>query len=143
MFKDHHYLDGNINKASRCYIGVWEGNVVAFGAAITMPSGTLKNAWRGHRICILPDYQGMGLGVRFSDAIAQIHINQDHRFFSRTSHPRLINYRDKSPLWKHTSKHKKNRYDVNEKNTYKNHIYDNKRLCGSYEYIGEIKKDQK
>jgi hypothetical protein len=29
MFKDHHYLDANINKASRCYIGVWDDQIVA------------------------------------------------------------------------------------------------------------------
>lgn len=140
MFKDHHYLDGRVNKASRCYIGVWEGNVVSFGAVITMPSGTLKNAWRGHRTVVLPDYQGMGLGVRFSNAIAQIHLEQGHRYFSRTSHPRMIHYREQSPLWKPTSKHKKLRKDVSDKNDYKNHVYDNKRLCGSFEYIGEVDK---
>jgi hypothetical protein len=57
MFKDHHYLDGNINKAARCYVGIWNNDIVAFGAAITLPSGTLKNAWRGHRTVILPSYQ--------------------------------------------------------------------------------------
>jgi len=80
----------------------------------------------------------MGIGVRFSDAIAQIHLDQGHRYFSRTSHPRMINYREKSKLWKPTSKHKKLRKDVSDNNTYKQHIYDNKRLCGSFEYIGEF-----
>lgn len=137
MFKDHHYLDGNVNKASRCYVGVWEGNVVAFGAAITMPSGTLKNAWRGHRTVILPDYQGMGLGVRFSDAVAQIHIDEGHRYFSRTAHPRMGYYREHSCLWKPTSKNKKLRKDVSVKNMYKEHYFDNKRICFSHEYIGK------
>jgi GNAT superfamily N-acetyltransferase len=138
MFSEHHYLDSNISKASRCYIGVWDDKIVAFGATLTLPSGTLKNAWRGHRTVVLPDYQGMGIGVRFSDAIAQIHLNEGHRYFSKTAHPRMILYREKSPLWKPTSKHKKFRYDVSEKNIYKNHVYDNKRLCGSFEYVGEI-----
>lgn len=138
MFKHHHYLDGNVNKAARCYIATWEDQVVGFGAVITMPSGTLKNAWRGHRLCVLPDYQGMGIGPRLSDAIAQIHLEEGHRFFSRTAHPKLIMYREKSKLWKPTSKHRKLRKDVSDDNTYKNHIYDNKRLCGSFEYIGQI-----
>lgn len=138
MFKDHHYLDSNLNKASRCYIGVWEDQIVAFGASITMPSGTLKNAWRGHRTVVLPDFQGMGIGMRFSDAIGQIHLNQGHRYFSRTAHPRMILYREKSKLWKPTSKHKKLRTDITHKNIYNNHYADNKRLCGSFEYIGEI-----
>jgi GNAT superfamily N-acetyltransferase len=138
MFKDHHYLDSNINKAARCYIGIWEDQVVGFSATITLPSGTLKNAWRGHRTVILPDYQGMGIGVRFANQIAQIHLDEGHRFFSRTAHPKMIWYRENSPLWKPTSKNKKLRKDVGADNTYKNHIYDNKRLCGSYEYVGEF-----
>ncbi len=138
MFKDHHYLDNNINKAARCYIAVWDDCVIGFSSVITLPSGTLKNAWRGHRTVILPDFQGMGIGVRLSDTIAQIHLEQGHRYFSRTSHPRMIYYRENSLLWKPTSKHKKLRKDVSIKNIYKNHVYDNKRLCGSFEYIGEL-----
>jgi GNAT superfamily N-acetyltransferase len=139
LFKEHHYLDDKLNKASRCYIGVWEDKIVAFGSAITLPSGSLKNAWRGHRTCVLPDYQGMGIGVRFSDAIAQIHLDEGHRYFSRTSHPRMIHYRENSPLWKPTSKHKKLRTDIRHENVFNNHYADNKRICGSFEYIGSIK----
>ena len=137
MFSDHHYLDAKVNKAARFYVGVWNGDVVAFGAAITMPSGTIKNAWRGHRTVVLPDFQGMGIGVRFSDMIAQIHLNEGHRYFSRTAHPRMINYRDNSPLWKPTSKHKKLRTDVKHNKVYNNHFEDNKRVCYSHEYIGK------
>ena len=118
---------------------MWEGKVVSFAATMTMPSGTIKNAWRGHRTVVLPDFQGMGIGVRFSNAIAQIHLEQGHRYYTRTAHPRLGEFRDKSPLWKATSKNRKIRKDVTNKNTYKNHVYDNKRVCYSYEYIGEEK----
>jgi GNAT superfamily N-acetyltransferase len=141
MFGKHHYLDANVNKAARFYIGIWDGVVVAFGAAITMPNGAIKNAWRGHRTVVLPDFQGMGIGVRFSDMIAETHLKQGHRYFSRTAHPRMINYRDNSPLWKPTSKHKKLRTDITNKKVYNNHYADNKRLCGSHEYIGTKKED--
>ena len=76
MFKDHHYLDSALNKAARCYVAVWDDQVIGFAGVITMPSGTLKNAWRGHRTVVLPDFQGMGIGVRFSNAIGQIHLDQ-------------------------------------------------------------------
>ena len=139
MFKDHHYLTGSVNKAARCYIGIWEDQVIGFGSAITMPSGTLKNAWRGHRTVILPDFQGMGIGVKFSDTIAQIHFEQGHRYFTRTAHPKLGYYKENSPLWKPTSKNKKLRKDVTIKNMYKENYFDNKRVCFSHEYIGESK----
>jgi GNAT superfamily N-acetyltransferase len=136
MFKDHHYLSGDLSSASRCYVGYWNGNLVAFGAAMTMPNGFIKNAWRGHRTVILPDYQGLGIGVRFSDAIAQIHLDQGHRYFSRTAHPRMGFYREHSELWKATSKNKKLRKDITHENLFNNHYADNKRICFSHEYIG-------
>jgi GNAT superfamily N-acetyltransferase len=138
MFKDHHYLSGDINKGARCYVGVWNEQIVAFGASIALPNGNMKNAWRGHRTVVLPDFQGMGIGVRFSDAIGQIHLDQGLRYFSRTAHPRMIYYRENSKLWKPTSKHKKLRTDVTNINVYNHYYADNKRLCGSFEYIGNL-----
>lgn len=138
MFKDHHYLDNSLAKATRCYVGVWNGQVVCFSASMTMPSGTLKNAWRESRTVVLPDFQGMGIGVRFSDAIGEIHLEQGLRYYSRTAHPRMIFHREKSPLWKGTSKNMKLRTDVTHNNIFNNHYVDNKRICGSHEYIGTI-----
>jgi GNAT superfamily N-acetyltransferase len=137
MFKNHHYLDDKISKATKCWIGVWNGNIVCFGASMAMPSGSIKNAWRGHRTVVLPDYQGMGIGVRFSNAIAQLHLDDGKRYFSRTAHPRMGFYRENSPLWKPTSKNKKLRTDVKHINMFNDHYIDNKRVCFSYEYIGE------
>lgn len=136
MFKDHHYLSADINKAARCYIAVWDGNIIGFAATLALPNGNFKNGWRGHRTCILPDYQGMGIGVRFSDAIGQIHIEQGLRYFSRTSHPRMGLYRMKSKLWKPTSKNKRLRNDIKHINIYNGHYADNKRICFSHEYLG-------
>jgi GNAT superfamily N-acetyltransferase len=137
MFKDYHYLDANLSNASRCYIGVWNDTIVAFGAAMTMPNGYIKNAWRGHRTVILPDFQGMGIGVRFSDAIGEIHLEQGHRYYSRTAHPRMGFYREHSELWKPTSKNRKLRKDITHKNLFNNHYADNKRICFSHEYVGK------
>jgi hypothetical protein len=57
--------------------------------------------------------------------------------FHRTAHPKLGLYKEKSPLWRATSKNKKLRKDVTNEKTYNDHVYDNKRLCFSYEYIGD------
>lgn len=136
MFKDHHYLSSDINSRSRCYVGVMNDEIVAFGSSLALPNGNFKNGWRGHRTIILPSYQGLGIGVGFSDAMGQIHLEQGLRYFSRTSHPRMIYHREHSPLWKITSKHKKLRRDIKLEKTYNNHYADNKRICGSFEYIG-------
>ena len=102
-----------------------------------MPNGYIKNAFRGHRTVIFPDYQGLGLGTRLSDAIGQMYIDNGKRYYSRTAHPRMGIYREKSALWKGTSKNRRLRTDVNHKNVYKGHYADNKRICWSHEYIGK------
>jgi len=100
---------------------------------------------REHRTVVLPDYQGLGIGPRISDAVAQIHINEGKRYFSRTAHPRFGGYRDESPLWRKTSKYKKKRDDIASgklrgKALYNNYSFDDTRVCFSHEFIGKTKE---
>lgn len=138
MFRDHHYLSGDVNKSSRCFIAYYGDVPVAFAAAITFPSGSVKNAWRGHRTVVLPDYQGLGIGVRLSDWVARDFVEKGHRYFSKTAHPRMGEYRERSLDWKPTSKNKKARPDYKKGRKTKesghkmNHV---NRICYSHEYI--------
>ena len=134
MFSKHHYLTENINKSAKFWICLWESNVVGFGSAIAFPSGTVKNAYREHRTVVLPDYQGFGFGVRISDAIAKIYKSQGCRYFSKTTHPRMGGYRNKSPFWKATSKNMKVRKDSSSENA----KWELRQVFSySHEYIGE------
>ncbi len=141
LFRNHHYLSGDINKGSRCFLAVWNDVPVGFGAVIALPSGTLKNAWRGHRTVILPDFQGMGIGVRLSDCIGEIMMSEGKRYFSKTAHPRLGEYRQSSLKWRGTSHnlsdrkdYMTNRSDTKYSNALKTKHKD--RLCYAHEYIG-------
>ncbi len=110
-FASHHYLSNKLNKASHSYLAVWEGQLVGYVAAMTYPSGTVQNAWREHRLVVHPDYQGLGFGPKISETVAQHYLSNNKRYFSKTSHPRLGEYRDTSPLWKPTSKNHMKRSD--------------------------------
>ena len=140
IFRHHHYLDGNLNRTAQCWLAIWDGEIVGFSAALPFPNGNFKNAWRGHRTVILPEYQGLGFGTRLSDAIGEIFLARGCRFFSKTAHPRLGEYRNSSPRWRGTSKNGKGRKDyitnraVKEKNHKDKHI---KRVCFSHEYVGK------
>ena len=137
MFKKFHYLDTKLNKASYCYLAFWNDALVGFTSVLAMPSGTLKNAFREHRTVVLPDFQGLGIGVRLSNIVGQMYIENGRRFFSRTAHPRMGMHRQSSPLWKPTSKNKKLRTDVKNDKTYNNWSIDASRVCWSHEYIGQ------
>ena len=108
-FAGHHYLDGSIVSSARCFIAVVEDQPAVFASAIPLPSGTVKNAWREHRTVTLPDYQGLGLGVRVSDWVGEWFIQQGKRYYSKTTHPRLGGYRDASKRWRATSTNHSNR----------------------------------
>lgn len=137
MFRHHHYLTGDMNAAAECYLAKWDGEPVAFSCCLSMPIGTMKNAWREHRTVVLPDYQGLGIGVRLSDFVAQKNIERGRRFFSKTAHPRMGEYRSRSHLWKPTSKNRLAR-KFNGRGIY-NGLHKTLRVgkvCYSHEYIG-------
>ena len=140
VFRKHHYLSEKLNKSARCFVMYWGDVVVGFASSLTMPSGYLKNAYREHRTVILPDFQGMGFGTKLSNKIAQLHLDEGKRYFSRTTHFRFGEYRQNSPLWKPTSKNRVLRKDILAKpkeELYNNYRGDGRRVCYSHEYIGE------
>ena len=133
IFRDHHYLTGNLNKSAKHWICMWGSDIVGFASAMTMPSGTIKNAYRGHRTVVLPDYQGLGIGAKISDAVGEMHIKDGKRYFSKTTHPKMGSYRNNSELWKPTSKNMIKRRDAKGNNRWKiREVY-----SYSHEYIGK------
>jgi len=135
VFAEHHYLSGQVNKAAHCYAAVWEGQLVGFYAVLAYPSGTVKNAFRGHRLVILPDYQGFGFGHHLAELVAQHYLDNGKRFFAKTSHPRLGEYRDSSTLWKPTSKNHMVRSDAKVSHNSR-WVMNPNRWSYSHEFVG-------
>jgi GNAT superfamily N-acetyltransferase/ABC-type lipoprotein export system ATPase subunit len=134
-FARYHYLSESLNRSARCYVALWEGQVVGFVATLTYPSGTVQNAYREHRLVVHPDYQGFGIGPRLSEVVAQHYVENGKRYFSKTSHPRLGGYRDAAPRWKPTSKnHMKRKDGVREGLKW---MIDPNRWSYSHEYISD------
>ena len=146
MFKNHHYLSQDLNKACRCFIGVLNGQVVAFNASISLPGripplyeGDTRNKFRESRTVVLPDYQGMGIGTKFSNAIGEMFLDEGYRYFSKTAHPRMGEYRQNSLLWRPTATNLKSREKAqkrSKKEVWHRLALDTKRLCYSHEYLG-------
>jgi ABC-type ATPase involved in cell division len=143
IFAKHHYLTGSINKASRQYVAYWEGVPVGFCSSLSMPGGTVKNAWREHRTVVLPDYQGLCIGKELSNFLARKHIEEGNRYFSKTTHPKLGIFRDTCKSWIGTSKNGIERpsedYSKNTMNGLNNTLRTVKSF--SHEYVGNIKED--
>lgn len=134
-FVGHHYLASSLHPFARCYLATLENEIAAFGAAIPFPNGHIKNAWREHRTVTLPDFQGLGIGVKLSDWIAEAHVRNGYRYFSRTTHPRMGEYRQRSPKWKATSSNLKPQ-KLNPSPNWSHWNFDNKRIAYSHEFVG-------
>lgn len=98
LFKRHHYLSGSLALQARCYLTMWEGVPVNFCA--TLPVIARKNHRRFTRIVTLPDYQGIGIGMRSAEAVAALHRAEGKRINVTSSHPAMIRHCQHSPLWK-------------------------------------------
>jgi GNAT superfamily N-acetyltransferase len=98
MFSRHHYLSGNLPRGARCYLTTWDGIPVNFSA--TVPLVAKKNHRRFSRIVTLPDFQGIGIGMRAVATIAELHRAEGHRVSVTSSHPALVRHCQRSPLWR-------------------------------------------
>jgi GNAT superfamily N-acetyltransferase len=143
LFAPHHYLTQSY-AGHRAFLAVTEdGEPVAFASSISFPHKHIKNARRSHRTVVLPDYQGLGLGGRLSDWLGAWHLAQGHRFYSRTTHPRMGAYRDASPLWRATAGSGKRQTPSHFKKAPRGATHggewhvDLSRIAYSHEYVGQ------
>jgi ABC-type polar amino acid transport system ATPase subunit/GNAT superfamily N-acetyltransferase len=98
MFAKHHYLSHSHNNASNVFIATVNDEIAGFISVIAQPSG-MKGQKRVHRLVILPDYQGVGIGVRLLNEIGKIYKNDNWRYTINTTSPSLINALKISDKW--------------------------------------------
>ena len=89
MFRQYHYLNGSLGAGVRCYVALYQNKPIAF-MAIACTKMKAKY-YRVSRLVVLPDYQGIGLGKRFLNFIADIYCSQTKLpFLIVTSNPQII-----------------------------------------------------
>lgn len=96
IFKKHHYLSGEINKAARCFIGTIEGQPAAFCAVLHFPHPKAKNVKRCHRLVCLPDFQGCGIGTKMNNFIGSVYKSAGFSYHITTSTPALTRSQGKN-----------------------------------------------
>lgn len=137
VFREHHYLSAEMNKAATVYTIYWDNVLIGMFSILNQPSGSYKYAFRVHRIVVLPDYQGLGMGTKILDYFGNMHINNGHKFFLRTTHMRFGRHCRNSLTWIEGGSSCKisNAGGVTHEKKYKN--YDRKRKPYSFEYMGQ------
>lgn len=136
VFREHHYLSAEMNKASDVYVIYWDNVLVGFRSVLPLPNGTIKYGKRGNRLVVLPDYQNLGFGTHIMEFIGDYYLSKGYKYFMRSTHLRLGRHWASSNLWKFTShnqqKRKTNEYKL-DKFTW---AYDVNRIAYSAEYLG-------
>lgn len=130
-FAPHHYMSDSLPSNVRSWVAIVDDNPVGFVAVAPMP-GPIPGARRESRVVILPDYQGLGIGVRLSEWAAEYVTWNFGAYYSRTVHPRLGEYRERSKAWIPTSMNKKRAGDGSTTGAYKAL----QRVAYSHRYIG-------
>jgi len=104
MFARHHYLSADLHNAAKCFIAYIDDTPVAFTSYIHFPHAQTRNIKMGHRLVVLPDFQGLGIASRLEDWLGDYLYKQGFRYRNVVAHPAMIRLYTKSPRWRATAK---------------------------------------
>ena len=97
MFRKYHYLNTDLHQAANQYIGMIGNELVCHTGIIQMPMH--KGIKRVHRLVVLPDYQGIGIGTKFIKAVAEDITRQGLELNLTTTTPSIVHALSKSNDW--------------------------------------------
>lgn len=117
-FKTFHYLTGSLNRASRCFacvverFGADDGTdagteddprepTIAAFAAILQSEGR-RGRKRVHRLVVLPEFQGIGIGGAFLDSLGKLCADSGQTLEIVTGAAAFVRRLERSSLWKRT-----------------------------------------
>lgn len=136
IFNKYHYLSHEHNNAAHKYIAEINSKPIAWVSVLHFPHPKAKNIKKIHRIVVLPDYQGIGIGIKVLNEISKIYKEQKNRISLVTSSPSLIFGLNKNKNWIMTRKPSRTSGGQAETSQLKKSISIN-RLTASFEYIGD------
>lgn len=137
LFKQHHYLTEDLNKAAKCFVITWNDKPMAFIGVLPFPNGSFKNAFRISRLVILPDFQGLGIGIKLLNYISKLYSTDLKTMYIRTSNPALYLGLQKNKDWIECGN---SGTDRRGQTMFTNGVKSN-RTAFSFKYIGEKSND--
>ena len=134
LFKEHHYLTEKANKSCKFLLFTWNSKPVGIVAMINQPRKGCPNGFAISRVVVLPDFQGLGLGVSLSEYSSAMFKDIGGKVYIKTVHPALGVYFNNSDNWRGTTFNgKKSSHAKHDKNA-KSRL---ERISYCHEYIGE------
>ena len=105
-FEPHHYLRPPRPIAAEYYVGMIDGELVCH---LSISPAFHVGGYRAARLVTMPEWQGIGVGTRFLEAIARQNMEGHGRkgrklpTYISTSHPQLCAALRRSPQWEQVS----------------------------------------
>jgi GNAT superfamily N-acetyltransferase len=100
MFAKYHYLSSDHNNAASVYVALANDEIAGFLSVFHFPHPKCDNIKKVHRLVVLPDYQGIGIGKIMLNEIGKIYKEKGFRFTISTSAPSLIFGLGKDKKWR-------------------------------------------
>lgn len=95
-------MSQDLADTAQCY-GVYDvDKIIAFIAIIHYPHPQNKKLKKVHRVVVLPDYQGIGIGSKLIDTVSKMYYDQGYDLRCSTTSISLISHFNKSPKWRCT-----------------------------------------
>ena len=141
IFRKYHYLSHSHNNAARVFVATLNGQLCAFTSMLPFPHPKKKNFWKEHRTVVLPDFQGLGIGLILCNYVAQLFVNDGKGVITTTSNPAKIVSLKNSPLWITTRIGRASSGSVSGRiqNKFVKGSTSCARITASFEYIGKPK----
>lgn len=89
--------DEEVHPTTWCFGMYIDGKLVGFNA-VMKPFHKSKAAW-GHRLVILPEHRGKGLGLKFDQWVGEWLKDKGLSYHTITTNPGLEKQFEASPLW--------------------------------------------
>lgn len=116
------------------YVAYLNNEIVAMCAVLPQPGVLDGDAWRIHRLVVLPDYQGLGIGTKLLEFVCDLFKYHNKTIYLKTSHTKLIKYMINSYKWFGNGKLKSS---VKEGGLLKGRKQNFDRLMASFKYVFE------
>lgn len=105
-------MNTKLNPTAQCYVGVVNGRLACFTGVISMPLHAQVK--RIHRLVVLPEFQGIGLGTSFVEEIARVYAIKGWDVVLTTSTPALTYSLNRNDNWQLISKGRTNQNSIRQ-----------------------------
>jgi len=131
VFARHHYLSHSFHRNAKIFVGYVNGKLAGMTSILHFPHPREKRFKQLHRTVVFPDFQGLGIGHRLRNFVANLYKKKGFRVITTLSHPVLIHAMQNDSHWRCTSQKRHNKPGKRSKSRM---IRSRNRITTSWEY---------